>query len=31
MAGEQSESADSTAERGELAPEDPWEGSGRPV
>jgi len=31
MADEQSESADSTVERGELAPEDPREGSGRPV
>jgi hypothetical protein len=31
MADEQSESADSTDERGELTPEDPREGSGRPV
>lgn len=31
MADEQSESADSTGERGELAPEDPREGSGRRV
>jgi hypothetical protein len=31
MADEQSESADSTEECGELTPEDPREGSGRPV